>query len=300
MMDHWLIGADVSTLLEVEQCGGKFYDNGQQGDALEILRGYGINMVRLRLWNHPYSPDGVPYGAGTCDLPQVMALARRVKALGLDWMLDFHYSDFWADPGKQIPPKAWADLDAEELESAIYEYTADTLAMLRDAEISPSIVSVGNEITAGLLWPLGKYPNFDNITRFLNAAIRAVRETAPKVSIMIHLDNGGRNDLYRDWFDRYFAAGGRDFEYIGLSFYTFWHGGMEDLRQNMNDIAMRYHKDLIVAETSTGFTLEDYRKWERLPAKKRKGMAATPALAAKIAYPMTPKVSVNTFAIWRL
>ena len=129
-MNPWIIGMDLSTLPEVERCGGRFFDRGQEGDALEILKGYGANLVRIRLWNDPYSPEGEPYGAGTNDLPCVIGLARRVKVAGLDWLLDFHYSDFWADPGKQRMPKAWVGLDEEGLTRAVYDYTAQVLETL--------------------------------------------------------------------------------------------------------------------------------------------------------------------------
>ena len=125
--------------------------------------------------------------------------------------------------------------------------------------------------------------------KVLNAGIRAVREGAPGAEIMLHLDNGGSNRLYRTWFDSYFAQGGLDFDCIGLSYYPFWHGTLEDLRQNMNDLALRYHKDMIVAEVSMGFTMEDYAEYEQLEPERRKGMATKPSLAEKVPYPMTPE-----------
>lgn len=282
-------GMDLSSLLEVEECGGQFTDKGVSGDAMEILHRYGMNLVRLRLWNNPYTEDGVSYGAGTNDLARTMLLARRAQNLGVGWMLDFHYSDFWADPGKQIPPKAWQDMGVAELEQAVFDYTASVLTVLKESALLPAMVAVGNELSCGLLWPSGKYPNFDNIARYVGAAIRAVRKIDPTIPVVVHLDNGGRNELYREWFDSYFAAGGEDFEYIGLSYYPFWHGKMDALRSNMNDIALRYHKDLLLVETAAGFTLEDYQQYEQLPAEKRKGMAATPELAKDIDYPMTPE-----------
>ncbi len=287
-MESYIKGMDVSSLLEVEACGGTFTDHGISDSAMGILSRYGMNLVRLRLWNDPYTPDGKSYGAGTCDLPCVMTLARRAKNMGIRWLLDFHYSDFWTDPGKQILPKRWSKMNEAELEQAVYEYTYSVLTVLREADLLPYMVAVGNEISKGFLWPFGRTPNFDCITRFLNAAIRAVREISSQILIMIHLDNGGNNSLYRTWFDSYFAAGGEDFEYIGLSYYPFWHGSMDDLKNNMNDIALRYHKNLVVAEVSSGFTLEDYQQYEQLPDEKRKGMAAKAELAAKIPYPMTP------------
>ena len=285
-MNDWICGMDVSTLLEVEECGGRFSDKGAPGDAMEILHRHGMNLVRLRLWNDPYDEDGSPYGAGCCDLKRVTRLAARAQGLGLPWLLDFHYSDFWADPGKQTIPKAWQGLDETGLEKAVYQYTFSVMVKLMQAGLPPAMVSVGNELTNGLLWPRGKVPDFGNIARLVGAGIRAVRAAEDAIPVMIHLDNGGNNALYREWFDRYFACGGLDFEYIGLSYYPFWHGSMADLRENLHDLALRYHKDLVVAETSTGFTLDDYAQYEKL--SERKGMAANPALAARIPYAMTP------------
>lgn len=282
-------GMDLSTLQEVEARGGRFSDSAGPGDGLTILRRHGMNWVRLRLWNDPRSERGEPYGAGNCDLARVTAMARRAKAAGCKWLLTIHYSDFWADPGKQIPPKAWRGLDLEAMERAVYEYTRDVLLALADEGLTPDMAAVGNEITNGLLWPLGRYPNFANIVRFVNAGIRAVRETAPGVPVMLHLDNGGRNDVYRDWFDRYFAAGGADFDVIGLSYYPFWHGPMEGLARNMADLAGRYGRDMIVTETSMGFTLEDYGAYEGLTPENRKGMAATAERSKGIGWPMTPE-----------
>lgn len=287
-MRDFVKGMDISTLPEVEACGGRFYDNGQQKDAVEILKDYGMNLVRLRLWNDPCSESGVPYGAGTNDLSRTMQMAKRLQEAGIGWMLDFHYSDFWADPGKQIIPKAWQGMQPEELSRAVYEFTFSVMRALDVNGLLPEIVAVGNELSNGLLWPHGRTPNFENIVLFLNAGIRAVRETAPRAKIMLHLDNGGNNQLYRTWFDSYFAAGGEDFDYIGLSYYPFWHGTLDDLRNNMRDLALRYGKDMIVAEVSTGHTLEDYADHEKLQPHERKGMATKPELAEKVPYAMTP------------
>ena len=286
-MEKWITGMDLSTLLEVERCGGKFYDGGARRDAMDILKDYGMNMVRLRLWNDPFDEDGNSYGAGGNEIETTLALAKRAKEKGIGWLLDFHYSDFWADPGKQIPPKAWQGMNEDELTAAVYDYTAEVLQHCGKEDILPQMVAVGNELTNGLLWPYGRVPDFKNIVRFINAGIRAVHETAPGLPVMLHLDNGGNNALYRNWFDRYFAEGGEDFTYIGLSYYPFWHGTMEMLRENMNDIARRYGKDLIVAEVSMGHTMEDYKEYEKLPDAQRKGMATRKELAEKIAYQMT-------------
>lgn len=286
-MEQFIKGMDISTLLEVERLGGKFYKDGVEMELLSILENYNVNAVRLRLWNNPYSEDGKPYGAGGNDFETTCALAKRALDKHMGFLLDFHYSDFWTDPGKQVIPKAWQGKNVEQLEQAVYEYTKATLQALKDEDAFPTMIQVGNELSNGLLWPYGKVPEYDNIARFVNAGIRGVRAVDPKVPIMIHLDNGGNNELYRTWFDEFMKRGG-DFQIIGLSYYPFWHGTLEDLADNMKDIAVRYGKELIVAEVSMGFTMEDYQSYEKLPDEKRKGMATRPELAAKVPYPMTP------------
>lgn len=246
-------------------------------------------MVRLRLWNDPYDAEGNSYSAGYSDIKTVLKLAKRASKLGLDWLLDLHYSDCWADPGKQTIPKAWQGMNVDELETAVYEYTLNVLKECEEAGLKPQMVAIGNELSNGLLWPYAKVPEYANIARFVSAGIRASREFDAKIPVMIHLDNGGNNELYRRWFDNYFANNGLDFEYIGLSYYPFWHGTLDMLRDNMNDIALRYGKKLIVAEVSMGFTLDDYKDYEKLPDELRKGMATKKELAEKVPFPMTPE-----------
>ena len=282
----FLKGMDISTLQEVESLGGRFYDHGVEKDVLDILKSYDVNAVRLRLWNDPYTEEGKPYGAGTNDLPTTIALAKRALAKDMEVLLDFHYSDFWADPGKQRVPKAWRGMDLEQLEEAVYRYTKETLETMRKENAFPTLVQVGNEVTNGLLWPYGQVPDYDNLARLLNAGIRGVRAVDDKIPIVIHLDNGGNNALYREWFDHFMEKGG-DFQIIGLSYYPFWHGTMDDLRNNMHDIALRYGKELMVVEVSMGYTMEDYAAYEKLEPEERKGMATNPELAEKIEYPMT-------------
>lgn len=282
-------GADISSLAEVKRCGGRFYDGGREKELLDILKDHGFNLARLRLWNDPFTEEGVSYGGGGNDLETTLSLAREVRERGMGWLLNFHYSDCWVDPGKQTLPKAWQGMREEELEEAVYCYTIEVLRRCREEGVLPDIVAVGNEVTAGLLWPFGKYPAYENIARFISAGIRAVRDAAPKAEVMIHLDNGGKNELYRDWFDHYLACGGEDFDYIGLSYYPFWHGTLEMLKGNMNDLALRYKKKLLLTEVSTAHTMEDYKEYEKLPDEKRKGMAATPKLAEEVPFAMTPE-----------
>ena len=279
-------GMDLSTLLELERCGAKYYDNGEERDLLAIMKSYDVDTIRIRLWNDPWSETGESYGAGENDLKTSLEIAKRVTAAGFGVLLNFHYSDFWADPGKQIKPKAWADYGVKELEQAVYDYTLESMQTFLDAGVNITMVQVGNEPSNGLLWPEGKVPNYDNIATFVNAGIRAVRKADAAIPVMIHLDNGGNNALYREWFDN-FTKRGEDFEIIGLSYYPFWHGSLQMLNDNMNDIAERYGKDLVIAEVSMGYTMEDYKNYEKLSDEERKGYATRPALVEKIEYPMT-------------
>ncbi len=283
-------GMDISTLLEVERCGGKFYDKGEERELLSILKDYDVNALRVRLWNHPYSEEGKPYGAGTNDFEAAKKLLRRGKDLGFDILLDYHYSDFWADPGKQFVPKAWRGYSVEQLEEAVYDYTRITLNELMENDLLPEMIQVGNELSNGLLWPTGRVPEYDNIARYVKSGIRAVRDVSrisgKDIKVMVHLDNGGNNALYREWFDNFIGRGG-EFDIIGLSYYPFWHGTMDMLIDNMKDIALRYEKDLIIAEVSMGFTMEDYASYEKLSKEERKGMATRQGLVDKIEFPMT-------------
>ena len=285
-MAEFIKGMDISTLIEQEVCGAHYYDNGKEGDLLEILKSYGANYVRLRLWNDPYAEDGTPYGAGTNDLEKTLVMAKRALKLDMGFLLDFHYSDFWADPGKQTVPKAWKDYGMERLEQAVDDLTKETMETLMKNQAAPTMVQVANELTNGLLWPTGKKPEFDTIARYINAGIRAVRSVDQDIPIMIHLDNGGNNEMYREWFDN-FIKRGEDFQIIGLSYYPFWHGTLDELEYNMRDMAKRYQKELIVAEVSMGFTMESYEEYEELAPEERKGMATSPKLVEGLQYPMT-------------
>lgn len=289
---NYVKGMDLSTLLELERLGAKYYDGGRERDILDIMKDYDVDTIRLRIWNDPWGANHESYGAGENDVPTTLEIAKRVSAKGFGVLLNFHYSDFWADPGKQIKPKAWEGMTTAELEQAVYDFTYDTMELFLKEGVNVTMVQVGNELSNGLLWPDGKIDvgagigEYDNIAKFVSSGIRAVRKCGPDIPVMIHLDNGGNNELYRRWFDNYIKRG-EDFDMIGLSYYPFWHGSMDQLIANMNDIAERYHKDLIIAEVSMGFTMEDYKDYEKLSGDERKGYATRPALVDKIEFPMT-------------
>ena len=291
-MSKFIKGMDLSTLLELERCGAKYYEDGKEKDILDIMKEHDVDTIRLRLWNDPKSEDGEPYGAGNNDLAETIAIGKKVTDAGFGVLLNFHYSDFWADPGKQIKPKAWKNFGVDELEQAVYDFTLENLTKIIEAGVNVTMIQVGNELSNGLLWPEGKVPDYDNIAKFVNAGIRAsafaLHEVAKNadIPIMIHLDNGGNNELYVRWFTN-FIERGEEFEYIGLSYYPFWHGSLDQLEFNMNDIAKRFNKDLIIAEVSMGFTMDSYQEYEKLADSERKGYATKPELVEKIDYPMT-------------
>lgn len=256
-------GADVSMLHEVEKFGGKFYNSkGQAEDALQILKANGFNYVRLRIWNDPKDAEGHPYGGGNDDLKTTLALAKRAKQLGFKILLDFHYSDFWTDPSRQNKPKAWEKMNYEQLQSAVHDFTAQTIKAYKQAGVLPDMVQIGNEINGGMLWPEGKSwgaggGEFDRLAGLLKAGIAGVKENVgPKdqVKIMLHLAEGTKNDTFRWWFDEIIKRN-VPFDVIGLSFYTYWNGPISALKSNMDDISKRYHKDVIVVEAAYGYTL---------------------------------------------
>jgi arabinogalactan endo-1,4-beta-galactosidase len=272
-------GADVSSLLAVEKAGGIFYDDkGRRGDALAILKAHGVNWIRLRLWNDPRNAEDVkengkllsrkgdPVGGGNNDLATDLILAKRAKALGLKWVLDFHYSDFWADPGKQEIPKAWKGLDLDGLAAALYQYTKDTLKAFGDAGAMPDMIQLGNETKGGMLWPIGKtykgspdevIGGLDAFAQLLKAGAKAVRETDPEIKVIIHLPEGGDRGLFRYMFDE-LSAREVDYDVIGFSYYPYWHGPLESLVNNLNDVSVRYSRPVVVMETAYAYTEADY------------------------------------------
>ncbi|HWV47969.1 MAG TPA: glycosyl hydrolase 53 family protein [Microbacterium sp.] len=257
------MGGDLGMLQEVETLGGQFSQNGVVGDPVEILADAGMNVARLRLWVDPYTAAGEPYGGGTNDLATTIAMAQRAKAQGMGVLLDFHLSDWWADPGTQTIPKSWQGQSYSQLKTTVHDYTNDVIDQMRAAGVVPDIVQMGNEIPAGILWDHGRIGNgvsdFTQLAELLTAGINGVKEaqaSGEDIEIALHLDHGGDNALYRWWFDG-ITAKNVPFDIIALSYYPFWHGTMGQLANNLNDISARYDKDVLIVETAYGWTLGD-------------------------------------------
>lgn len=248
----FLRGGDISEIPEVEAAGGHYYDGKQKVDPFVLARQAGWNFVRFRVWNQPKD--------GYCDKAHTLDLAKRAKAQGLKISLDFHYSDWWADPGKQFKPAAWKDLSFEELVKAEHDFTKDVVAAMVAQGTPPIMVQIGNEITAGMLWPDGKLNSNDpvkwkNLGDLLKAGVQAVREAQgpKKILTMIHLDRGGDFKGATWWFDHILAEK-VDFDTIGLSYYPFWHGDLAAFKTTIDGVAERYKKDVYVVETAYPWT----------------------------------------------
>jgi len=244
-----MLGADISFLPELEARGMKFSDNGIERDAIQILKDHGFNYVRLRIFNDPERDSGYSPGKGFCDLANTKKMAKRVKDAGMKLLLDFHYSDYWADPGKQYKPAAWRGLSFEELKKAMYDYTKDVIQQLKDQGTTPDMVQIGNEINHGIIWPDGNVSNFDGLAQLINAGTAATKAVDPSITMMLHVALGGQNDESVFFIDNMLARGVY-FDVIGESYYPKWHGTLDDLRDNLSDLVRRYGKDVIVVEYS--------------------------------------------------
>jgi len=244
-----MIGADISWLPEMEAEGRQFFDNGVEKDGITLFRDRGFNYIRLRIFVNPENEDGYSPGIGYCDLPHTLEMARRVKDAGMGILLDFHYSDYWADPQKQFKPKAWEGLDFASLQDSVRIYTARVMRALHQQGTPPDMVQVGNEINHGMIWPEGHISNLDQLAKLLIAGVEGVEAVDAEVPIMMHVALGGQNKEAIFWFDNMIARGVQ-FDIIGLSFYPRWHGTLDDLKFNLNDLLQRYNKPLNVVEYS--------------------------------------------------
>jgi beta-galactosidase len=244
-----MLGADISFLPQLEARGVKFSDRGVEKDAIQILKDHGFNYIRLRIFNNPGRDSAYSPGRGFCDLEHTKAMAKRVKEAGMKLLLDFHYSDTWADPGKQYKPAAWRGKPFPELKQAVYDYTKEVMQALKDQGTLPHMVQVGNEINHGMIWPEGNIGNLDSLAQLIYAGINGVRVVAPATTIMLHVALGGQNDECLFFYDNMIARQ-VPFDVIGLSYYPKWHCTLEDLQYNLDDLARRYRKDIIVVEYS--------------------------------------------------
>jgi len=247
-MSDFIRGADISSYPELLDKGFQFFDYaGNKVNLMDFAKEQGINYGRLRLWNNP---GRIPEAEGYCDLAHTKWMAKELVSRGMKFMLDFHYSDWWADPGHQEMPEVWKDLSDDELVQAVYSFTRETLEELDENGTYPDSIQIGNEIRCGMMWPAGKVSNWPMLARLINAGIRAVRDTQKEhhTQVVIHLDQGGRYHYLEEWFDAAIEHGVTDFDVIGLSYYPFWHGTFFDIKNSMEKLVERYHKPIMLTE----------------------------------------------------
>ena len=247
---NFATGADISWLTGMESAGVKFYNGtGMQTECMSLLKSLGMNTFRLRVWVNP-----TPSWNNTAD---VVAKAVRAKNLGMRVMIDFHYSDTWADPGNQTKPAAWAGQNFTTLKISLATHTADVLTQLKNNGVTPEWVQVGNETNDGMLWPDGKASvNMSNFTQLINAGYDAVKAVFPSAKVIVHISNGYDNTLFRWIFDGLTANGGK-YDVIGLSLYPTaanWATLNSQCLANMNDMVSRYNKEVMVVETGMPWT----------------------------------------------
>ncbi|MEV4727110.1 glycoside hydrolase family 53 protein [Micromonospora humida] len=243
-----MLGADVSSVQRSLDLGARYYDAaGTARDPLDILKGIGVNYVRLRVWNNPAS--------GWNNKAKVLAYAKTVKAKGLKLMIDFHYSDTWADPGKQYKPAAWANHGIGQLQSDVYNYTSDVCTSLRNQGTTPDSVQIGNEINVGMLWNDGKVVNndFTNLSLLLKAGYQATKACNGGTQVIIHTANADSMDHAR-WFYDGIRAKGVQWDLTALSYYCMWHGTLANLYNVITDVRTRYGKPVVLTETAYPFT----------------------------------------------
>lgn len=243
-----LRGADVSSLQRALDLGAQYYNaHGIPQHPLDILKEIGVNYIRLRLWNNPPS--------GYNDKAKVLLFAQGIKAKGFGFMLDFHYSDTWADPAKQYKPARWANHGIAQLQKDVYDYTYDVCSALQAQGTAPDIVQIGNEITNGMLWPEGKVieNDFTNLSLLLKAGYQAVKTCNSAIKVAIHIDRGGDNDGAR-WFFDGIRNQGVEWDITALSYYCYWHGPLMAMQKNVKDMIIRYDRPVIIAETAYPFT----------------------------------------------
>ena len=251
--DDFIMGMDASCVPALENSGVKYYDfDGTEKDVYEILSDNGINYIRVRVWNDPFDANGNGYGGGNCDIENAIAIGKRATKAGMKLLVNFHYSDFWADPGKQMVPKAWEGMSIEEKSEAVYQYTADCLKKLKKAGVDVGMVQVGNE-TNGYM--CGEKTWF-NIQSLMQAGSKAVREVFPDALVALHFANPETEDRYASYASKldYYSV---DYDVFASSYYPYWHGTLDNLASILSDIATTYNKKVMVAETSYAYTPND-------------------------------------------
>ena len=248
-------GGDVSWLPQMEVTGYKFYDiDGTEKDGLQLLKDRGMNTIRLRVFVNPSAHKT----NGHCSPAETVALAVRAKNMGMRIMIDFHYSDTWADPGHQTKPVAWASHSFADLQNDVYNHTYDVLNALKIAGVTPEWVQIGNEIPGGMLWPEGSTSNWNQLAQLLNKGYDATKAIDSAIKVIIHIDQGNSNSRFRWFFDN-IKSNNVKYDVIGMSYYPYWLNSdytvtIANLENNLKDMVSRYGKEVMVVEVGGDYT----------------------------------------------
>lgn len=289
-----LLGGDISLLPTYQQRGTQYLTrDGRAMPLLQMVRDEGgWNCIRVRLFVEPQNAPGSHKDEGVCqDLPYVIGLCRQVKEAGMKLMLDFHYSDTWADPGKQFTPRRWLDLQPQAMADSVYAYTTAALKALKQQGISPELIQVGNEITFGMLWPSGKVEptkddNWDVLSSYLKSGVRACREQCPDAQIIIHTEHAQDWIATRGYYER-LQRYGVDYDVIGLSYYPMWHGTISHLGTVLDSLAIDFpDKPVMIVETAYYYSHEN-NPWVTDPQQHSELYPITPEGQAQFTRELT-------------
>lgn len=256
LREDFYFGADMSMLIAQENSGVVYYNEfGEEQDVLLTLARNGVNLIRIRVWNDPYDENDVGYGGGNCDTANAIAIGKRATDYGMRVLVNYHYSDFWADPSKQMCPKEWKGLSVEEKAEALYTYTKDSLTEILSAGVDVAMVQIGNETTTGMAGE----KNWKNITTLMSSGSKAVREVAAEfnkdIQVAVHFTNPEKGQ-YATYAKSLYTYG-VDYDVFASSYYSFWHGTLDNLKKVLSDVAATYNKKVMVAEISYAYTYED-------------------------------------------
>ena len=251
--EDFIKGMDISSVLSEEASGVVYYNkDGQEEDLFKILADSGVNYIRVRVWNDPFNENGKGYGGGNCNVDTACEIGKRAAEYGMKLLVDFHYSDFWADPKKQFAPKAWENASLDEKESLIFDYTKESLQKIVKSGANVGMVQIGNEINYGMAGETSS----TNVAQLLCSASKAVREVDENIKIAVHYTNIN-NEGEAVGNAAILEAAGVDYDVFGVSYYTYWHGSMENLTSVLTEIKEKYGKETCVLETSYCYTGED-------------------------------------------
>lgn len=250
-------GNDASFIDELIHKGAIYKENNKKTNPLHIYKEHGMNTIRLRIWNNPKN--------GYCNLERTLFIAKEIKENNLFFILNFHFSDTWADPSQQIVPEKWKHNSFKEIKTNLFNYSFKVINALKQQNTLPEIIQIGNEIENGILFPHGSIQNINQFTQLLNASIKGVKRALTEnelknIKIMIHISPGGDKDRCY-WFFNQIISHNINFDIIGLSYYPWWHGSFFNLKENMNNLAKQFNKDIMIVETAYPWTLDwfDYK-----------------------------------------